>query len=114
MLDYIIQVLLFQTLFLTVYDLFLKKETFFQWNRAYLILTSLLAYLIPLIKFETVQEIIPNEYVAQLPEVMLSPSTTIEQTLDWSSILFISLQYIFWVGIVTASVLFIVKLYSIL
>jgi len=114
MLDYILQVLLFQTLFLAVYDLFLKKETFFQWNRVYLILTSLLAYLIPLIKFETVQEIIPNEYVVQLPEVMLSPSTTIEQTLDWSSILFISLQYIFWTGIIIASVLFLVKLYSIL
>ncbi|MCF6347971.1 MAG: M56 family metallopeptidase [Flavobacteriaceae bacterium] len=114
MLDYIIQILFFQTLFLAVYDLLLKRETFFQWNRAYLILTSLLAYIIPLVKFEKVQKIIPQEYIVQLPKVILSPTTTIEQTFDWSSILFTTLQYVFWIGIIVTSLLFIIKLYRIL
>ncbi len=113
MLDYIIQILIFQTLFLAVYDLLLKRETFFQWNRAYLILTSLLAYVIPLVKFENVQKIVPQEYVVLLPEVLLSPTTTIEQTFDWSSLFFTVLQYIFWIGVIIASVLFLIKLFRI-
>ncbi len=114
MLDYIIQALLFQTLFLAVYDLFLKKETFFQWNRAYLILTSILAYIIPLVKFESVQKIVPQEYIVMLPEVVLSPTKVAKQYLDWSSVLFVVLQYLFWLGIIVASILFLVKLYKIL
>jgi beta-lactamase regulating signal transducer with metallopeptidase domain len=114
MLDYIIQVLLFHTLFLTAYDLFLEKETFFQWNRAYLILTSILAYIIPLIKFESVQKIVPQEYIVMLPEVVLSPTKVAKQYLDWSSVLFVVLQYLFWLGIIVASILFLVKLYKIL
>ena len=113
MLDYIIKVLLFQTLFLAVYDLLLKRETFFQWNRAYLILTSFLAYIIPIVKFESVQKIVPQDYIVYLPEVMLTPTTTIEQTFDWSSLLFTALQYVFWIGIMIASILFLVKLFRI-
>jgi len=114
MLDYIIKVLLFQTLFLAVYDLLLKRETFFQWNRIYLIVTSLLAYIIPLIKVNRISEFVPQEYVVLLPEVIQSPTTIIEQTFDWSTLLFNVLFYIFWMGIMTASVIFIVKLYRIL
>ncbi len=114
MLDYIIQALLFQTLFLAVYDLLLKRETFFQWNRAYLILTSILAYIIPLVKFENVQKIVPQEYIVMLPEVVLSPTKAVKQNLDWSSVLFVALQYLFWLGIIVTSILFLVKLYKIL
>jgi len=110
MLDYIIKVLLFQTLFLVVYDVVLKKETFFQWNRAYLILTSLVAYVIPVLKFKKAQEIIPQEYFI-LPEVMVSPSLVIEQKVEQSSMLFSFLTLIFWIGFTIATILFVVKLY---
>ena len=82
MLDYIITVLFFQTLFLAVYDLFLKRDTFFQWNRGYLMATSLLAYVIPNIRIHKVQEFIPQEYVVMLPEVILKPAAVIEQQFD--------------------------------
>ncbi|MEN8125567.1 MAG: M56 family metallopeptidase [Bacteroidota bacterium] len=113
MINYIVQVLLFQTVFLAVYDILLKKETFFQWNRAYLIITSIIAYLIPLLKFQTVQENIPQEYVVMLPEVMLSPTTYIEKQIDWSVILFEGLHWVFLIGIALASLLFIYKLLQI-
>ena len=80
MINYIVQVLLFQTVFIAVYDLVLKKETFFQWNRAYLIITSVLAYVIPFIRFTGVSENIPQEYRIMLPVVILSPETFIEKT----------------------------------
>lgn len=114
MLDYIIKILIFQTFFLAIYDLLLKRETFFHWNRTYLILTSLIAYIIPLVKFKKAQEIIPQKYIVRLPEVILSPTTTIERTFDWSSLLFTVFQNIFYIGILIATSLFIIKLYKIL
>ncbi|WP_117879629.1 M56 family metallopeptidase [Aureibaculum luteum] len=112
MLDYIIKVLLFQTLFLVVYDLFLKRETFFQWNRFYLMTTSVLAYVIPLVKIDLVQEIIPQEYVVLLPEVVLNPSTVIKEQLGQPITFFLVLKVIFWLGIAVASILFALRLYK--
>jgi len=114
MLDYIIQVLLFQTLFLAVYDLLLKRETFFQWNRIYLIITSLVAYCIPLIKFTGFQKIIPQEYAILLPEIVLSPTRTIQENIDWSGMLFSALQIVFVLGVLVAFVLFAMKLYRLI
>ena len=113
MINYIIQVLLFQTVFLAVYDLVLKKETFFQWNRAYLIISSVLAYVIPLIRFTGVSENIPQEYRIMLPEVMLSPETYIEKQVESSATLFSGIQWVFIIGVVIAGLLFATKLFQI-
>ena len=113
MINYIIQVLLFQTVFLAVYDLVLKKETFFQWNRAYLIITSVLAYIIPLIRFTGASENIPPEYRIMLPEVMLSPETFIEKQVESSATLFNGMQWVFIIGAAIASIIFVTKLFQI-
>lgn len=68
---YIFQIILFQALFLLVYDLFLKKETFFNWNRAYLLITSLLSFVLPFIKVRSFSSVMPNNYFVQLPEITL-------------------------------------------
>ncbi len=112
MFDYIIQVILFQTLFMIVYDVFLKKETFFQWNRAYLLITSVAAYCIPFIKLTGFQKILPQEYMILLPEVVLSPTSVIQERFDWSGLFFNVLQIIFVLGVVIAFVLFTIKLYQ--
>lgn len=114
MINYIIQVLLFQTVFLAVYDLILKKETFFQWNRAYLIISSILAYVIPLIRFFGVSESIPSEYRIMLPEVVLSPQTFIEKQVESTTVLFTGLQWLLIVGGMVAAVLFIYKIIQII
>src|SRR5690606_32713893 len=97
MLHYILQTVAFQLFFLIVYDLFLKKETFFNWNRAYLLITAILSVILPFVKFESVKHIVPKQFIIRLPEVIignvepvLSPqiltSTPIitEPTLVWS------------------------------
>ena len=112
MINYIVQVLLFQTVFLAVYDIVLKKETFFQWNRAYLIITSVLAYVIPLIRFTGASENIPQEYRIMLPEVMLSPESYIEKQVENSDSLFSGMQLVFIFGITIASLLFVYKLFQ--
>jgi len=113
MLDYILKVLLFQTLFLVVYDLMLKRETFFQWNRVYLIVTSCIAYVIPLLKVNQLYEVMPQEYIVLLPEIILTPGAVIKESFSWSSVLFTALSYMFWMGLVCASLLFIKRLYVI-
>ncbi|MDP5229308.1 MAG: M56 family metallopeptidase, partial [Cellulophaga sp.] len=52
MLQYVLECIGFQLLFLIIYDVFLKKETFFQLNRVYLIGTYLLSLVLPWIKIE--------------------------------------------------------------
>lgn len=71
MIHYIIQIVVFQLLFLAVYDLFLKKETFFQYNRLYLIATPIVSLILPWLRIEAVERIIPSGYTVQLPEVLI-------------------------------------------
>ena len=71
MLHYIIQTIAFQLFFLIVYDLFLKNETFFNWNRAYLLLTAILSFILPFIKIEGINEVVPQEFIFSLPEIVV-------------------------------------------
>ncbi|BDW92764.1 hypothetical protein MACH07_15960 [Flagellimonas marinaquae] len=81
MITYILESLAFQLLFLLTYDLFLKKETFFQWNRAYLLATFVLSILLPWIKIEALQTTMPKEletttvFLTQLDGVVLGPDS---------------------------------------
>ena len=71
MMHYLIQVVLFQLLFLVVYEVFLKKETFFNYNRLYLLATSIMGFVIPFIQIEAIQQSIPQAYRMQLPAVFI-------------------------------------------
>ena len=76
MLHYIIQTIAFQLFFLLAYDLFLKKETFFNWNRIYLLATAVLSMVLPFIKIDRFKEVVPPEYIITLPEVILGEINT--------------------------------------
>lgn len=52
---YLIEVIVFQAIFLGIYLLFLRKETFFQWNRIYLLSTVLLAFVLPFMEIPLLQ-----------------------------------------------------------
>ena len=71
MLHYIIQVVVFQFVFIIFYDVFLRKETFFNVNRGYLILTGLLSVVIPFIKVNQIKNVMPEDFVIRLPEVII-------------------------------------------
>lgn len=114
--NYILQVILFQVLFLAVYDFFLSKETFFTKNRWYLLCTPVLSFVLPLIKIPTFQKVVPQEYVIQLPEIVLKPDKVIQQTIQETNIEQ-SINYInilFWLGVGLFSVLFLIKLMKII
>ncbi|WP_397364599.1 M56 family metallopeptidase [Olleya sp. R77988] len=71
MLQIILQTIIFQLLFLVVYDLFLKKETFFNYNRLYLLITSVLSFIIPFIKIDSFNKVVSNNFSVSLPEVFI-------------------------------------------
>ncbi|APG65145.1 hypothetical protein LPB136_07190 [Tenacibaculum todarodis] len=114
MINYIIQVILFQVLFLAVYDLFLSKETFFNKNRWYLLGTAIGSFLIPFIKIPSFQKAVPLEYSVLLPEVVLSPQKVIESTTMYQSASINYIQILFWLGCAIFFVLFLYKLEKII
>ncbi len=80
MTQYIIEAVIFQLLFLLMYDLLLKKETFFAYNRWYLLLTPLVALALPLLQIKTLGNIVPSESLVMLPEVYLGGGAPTEVT----------------------------------
>ncbi len=103
--------------FYLVYFLFLKEETWFQLNRAYLITTMLLALLLPLfhisyllpIEVQTVGEISP----AKLDEIITEAKALSYQNwlIDYSSTIFL---WIYLIGIGVTSFVFFRSFYRLL
>ncbi|MTE26354.1 M56 family metallopeptidase [Winogradskyella ouciana] len=118
MLYTIFQIIAFQALFLLVYDLFLKRETFFNYNRAYLLLTAIVSFVLPFLKFPELKKMTTQNVVIQLPEVFIgtkaSPISEIQiaetagkimeqpKTPIW--------QYVFWIGLIIATLVFVYKI----
>ncbi|WP_396597508.1 M56 family metallopeptidase [Dokdonia sp. R86516] len=111
MIAYIIQVICFQAIFLTVYYLLLRKETFFVYNRIYLLLTPVIALLLPFVKIASLQTVVPVEVMSvMLPEVVIAEATT-SQTEQTSSFVIPWLS-IYFVGVAVSVLLLVIKVKS--
>ena len=115
MIRFILECMAFQLLFLIVYDLFLKRETFFQWNRVYLIGTFVLSLLLPWIKIEALKTTVSSEYLAY-PEYVwgmdMSEGVVVAPE-NAPSFNFSASEIIFYGGMLIAALLFAYKLYQI-
>ncbi|UII77121.1 M56 family metallopeptidase [Flagellimonas sp. HMM57] len=109
MIQYFLECLVFQLVFLLIYDLFLKWETFFQWNRVYLIGTYLLSLVLPWITIEAFKTTVPEEFsnytqfVFQLNEIQVGTTDTEAAFLspaEWGYLIFFIgvLFMTFWFG----------------
>jgi bla regulator protein BlaR1 len=110
MINYIIQVMLFQVLFLVVYDFVLSKETFFTKNRWYLLMSAIMSFCIPFIQIPSFQKVVSNGVRILLPEIVLSPQNMIEKTEIYQN--FNGGLIIFWLGFLFFLVLFSFKVYK--
>ncbi|WP_225035302.1 M56 family metallopeptidase [Winogradskyella sp. SM1960] len=118
MLYSILQIIAFQALFLLIYDLFLKRETFFNYNRAYLIVTSILALVLPFLKFPELKTMTTRDMVIHLPEVFIgtkTPTVYDIQIAEQAGIILEQPQTPIWqqivvIGIVFTALIFLVKL----
>ncbi|AUC82580.1 M56 family metallopeptidase [Lacinutrix sp. Bg11-31] len=120
MLHYILQTIVFQLLFLMVYDVFLKKETFFNWNRFYLLASAVLSIVLPFVKVDSFKTVIPKEYIYSLPEIIIGKAnTTLNSSIEGlsaesaSSFVF-SWYYLIYLGCAISLVLFIFKFYKLI
>lgn len=77
MIRYILECMVFQLLFLIIYDLFLKRETFFQWNRAYLLGTFALSLLLPLTTLHMIANYRFRDHVLELIGRGVSPCSSV-------------------------------------
>uniref|UniRef100_UPI0029394D24 M56 family metallopeptidase n=1 Tax=Arenibacter lacus TaxID=2608629 RepID=UPI0029394D24 len=115
MIQYILECMAFQLLFLIVYDLFLKKETFFQWNRAYLLSSFVLSIVLPWIKIEALKTTVSQESFVY-PEYLwgMDMSAGVVATPELSaSIQLSTTEMVLYGGMLLAAVLFCFKLYQI-
>lgn len=77
MIHYIIQTIAFQLVFLIIYDVFLKKETFFNWNRIYLLSTALLSLILPFVKVDSFKNVVSQNYIVSFPKLAFETQTPI-------------------------------------
>ena len=119
MVTYIIQIIAFQLIFLLVYEALLKKETFFNYNRWYLLSTSVLSLLLPFIKIESFTKTLPSKYVVVLPEVVLgnvkkTPQIITEASTIANKTSWLTLNNIIILGSCIAFLIFVFKLSKLL
>lgn len=80
MFQYLLYTLLFQLVFLLVYELLLKQQTFFSYNRYYLLLTPIISLILPFISVESLVQAVPVQTVVTLPEVILGGTNKVLET----------------------------------
>lgn len=111
MIHSLIQILVFYILFLAVYDFFLKKETFFDLNRIYLLATPILATVFPFLNMEFIQKSIPTGMMVQLPAVVLNDIS--KPVSEAPTFWFPSLWQIWLIGAVLSTAFLLLKFYGI-
>ncbi|MCF6213976.1 MAG: M56 family metallopeptidase [Flavobacteriaceae bacterium] len=112
MINYIIQVGLFQLLFLAVYDIFIRKETFFNWNRVYLLATPILSFTIPFIRINAFERASQTNFAEHLPAVILNPQESISNAVP--ALFTVNFYLLLFFGMLLMLGLFLYKLTSLL
>ena len=110
MIQYILECIAFQLVFLVIYDFFLKRETFFQWNRFYLLSTFLLSLVLPFIKIEAFKTTVEQPYIEYGEEfwgvnnaLVVGAQEPTGIDISWQTVLFVS-------GALVATLLLVYKL----
>src|SRR5690625_1857638 len=75
MIETLIHISVYQLLFLGIYELFLKRETFFTLNRIYLLVIPVLAMILPFAKLDFLRDSFSHSFLILLPELALSDSS---------------------------------------
>ncbi len=116
MIHYIIQIIAYQFLFLLVYDLFLKRETFYTWNRIYLLSTLVFSFFIPFLRIDAIQQSIPETYYVQLPTLVIEGSAPENVSVITSILIWLqaNMTTVWMVGVVVMLALLTYKLHRVM
>ena len=111
MLFYILQVVLIQAVFLLFYDRFLRRESFFNRNRWYLLATGILSFILPLIKIDWFEKPLFTETLQ--PVIIGSQSVQTQLTKQIANGNNHFLWYIYVAGVLVSGIVFFYKLWQI-
>ena len=104
MFHYLLQVLIFQLLFLLIYDILHKKDTFFNWNRLYLLIVPFLSLILPFIEIDLLSSSSTELYVSNIERTIIASAEnmifnvnqiqgtakTTSQPINWWTVLYLS------------------------
>ncbi len=115
MIQYGLECIAFQLVFLLMYDLFLKGETFFQWNRAYLLGTYTLSLLLPWIKIAAFRTTLPPHYNLNSKFLLqLDEMAPVQDTAERTLFNFSRIEGVFAVGMIFSVFIFSFKILQII
>ena len=119
MLQYCIQVIVFQFLFWLVYEISLKRTTFFSYNRWYLLLSFSLSLILPLLKFDLFYDVISTERLSafKAQQILDTTARETEITGNQNSIVSKQISLNWWivtyaVGVVISAIFLSLKLFK--
>ena len=119
MLQYCIQVIVFQFLFWLVYEISLKRTTFFSYNRWYLLLSFSLSLILPLLKFDLFYDVISSERLSafKAQQILDTTARETEITGNQNSIISKQISLNWWivtyvVGVVISAIFLSLKLFK--
>lgn len=108
--SYLLKVNFCWVLFVVSYWLLFRKQTFFVWNRTYLIISLLIAMAVPALEFrQTAAQIIDNRLVANVIETTTQPRTTGSTMEVWPVAFFVA----YFAGVLVMLALLIKALFDI-
>lgn len=71
MIEIALKISIAQLLFLSLYILLLRRETFFEWNRVYLIFTAIISLILPFVQFNWINQNIISEASYTINEIIV-------------------------------------------
>ncbi|SEL61047.1 Signal transducer regulating beta-lactamase production, contains metallopeptidase domain [Aquimarina amphilecti] len=100
---YLLQILIFQLVFLLIYDLLHKKDTFFNWNRLYLLIVPFLSLALPFIEIDFLNSSATEAYVSTIEKTIIAStertilnpnsindnSNTFSESINWWLIIYL-------------------------
>ncbi len=78
----IIQIFLYQALFLGFYEFFLKQDTHYNWQRFYLLFTLVITFILPFVVLPSLSEGIMKTYNVELPTILLQTTEVENQSIS--------------------------------
>ncbi|MBC8053031.1 MAG: hypothetical protein H7Y13_08195 [Sphingobacteriaceae bacterium] len=98
---YLIQVNIYLILFYLFYILVLKNETFFKWNRIFLVSAGVLSFLIPLMQSDWIKAMFVTEEIKQVTNILaITPARALQKvSIDPAEVADQSLSLTEWIAL---------------
>ena len=99
--------------FIMVYEMLLKKEKCFSYNRFFLLLAPIVSLMIPFLNFPFFHNKTPIDFVYNLPTLVSEITTIVEPQATVASPIRLTIITIYLIGVIVSLVVFLIKIWQI-